>query len=89
MQLCAEHLLRDWRARSLVDPPVNPPMPSLTARQVTILNELRDGESLREIGVMLSVSHATVKSEAQKIYRALGVHKKREAVDVAVRLELI
>jgi ATP/maltotriose-dependent transcriptional regulator MalT len=53
------------------------------------MNELRDGVSLREIGVTLSVSHATVKSEAQKIYRSLGVHKKRDAVDLAVRLEII
>jgi ATP/maltotriose-dependent transcriptional regulator MalT len=89
VQRCAEHLLRDWRARSLVDPPVNLLKPSLTARQLTIVKELRDGVSLREIGSMLSVSHATVKSEAQKIYRALGVHKKREAVDLAVRLEII
>ena len=89
VQLCAEHLLRDWRARSLVGPPVNLLKPSLTARQLTIVKELRDGVSLREIGAILSVSHATVKSEAQKIYRSLGVHKKRDAVDLAVRLEII
>jgi DNA-binding CsgD family transcriptional regulator len=89
VQLCAEHLLRDWRARSLVDPPVNAQQPSLTGRQITVVEQLRDGVSLREIGVMLSVSHATVKSEAQKIYRTLGVHKKRDAVDLAVRLEII
>jgi DNA-binding CsgD family transcriptional regulator len=89
VQLFAEHLLRDWRARRLVGPPVNIDKPSLTTRQLNIMNELRDGVSLREIGVTLSVSHATVKSEAQKIYRSLGVHKKRDAVDLAVRLEII
>jgi len=89
VQLCAEHLLRDWRARSLVDPPVNPHHPSLTGRQLTIVKELRAGVSLREIGVMLSVSHATVKSEAQKIYRSLGVHKKRDALAVVERLDLL
>lgn len=89
VQLCAEHLLRDWRARRLVDPSVNLNTPSLTPRQLTIVKELREGVSLREIGVMLSVSHATVKTEAQKIYRTLGVHKKRDAVDLAVRLEII
>ena len=88
VQLCAEHLLRDWRARSLVDPPVNLYTPSLTGRQVTILKELREGASLREIGVILSVSHATVKSEVQKVYRALGVHKKRDAIRLGDRIGL-
>jgi DNA-binding CsgD family transcriptional regulator len=89
VQLCAEHLLRDWRARSIVDPPANLNTPSLTARQLAIVKELRDGVSLREIGVMLSVSHATVKTEVQKIYRALGVHKKRDAISVVERLGLL
>jgi DNA-binding CsgD family transcriptional regulator len=88
VQLCAAHLLRDWRARSLVDPPVNLYTPSLTARQMTIVKELREGVSLREIGVQLSVSHATVKSEVQKVYRALGVHKKRDAISVGERIGL-
>jgi DNA-binding CsgD family transcriptional regulator len=89
VQLCAEHLLRDWRARSLVDHPVSLNQPSLTERQLTIVRELRDGVSHREIGVMLSVSHATVKTEVQKIYRAMGVHKKRDAISVGERLGLI
>jgi DNA-binding CsgD family transcriptional regulator len=90
VQLCAEHLLRDWRARSLVDTSVaNWDKPSLTVRQLTILASLRDGSSLQEIGVALSVSHATVKSEGQKIYRALGVHKKRDAISVGERLGLL
>jgi DNA-binding NarL/FixJ family response regulator len=90
VQLCAEHLLRDWRARSIVDASVSSVnKPSLTARQLAIVRELRDGVSLREIGVMLSVSHATVKTEVQKIYRAMGVHKKRDAISVGERLGLI
>jgi DNA-binding NarL/FixJ family response regulator len=67
---------------------VNLYTPSLTARQLTIVKELREGVSLREIGVMLSVSHATVKSEVQKVYRALGVHKKRDAISVGDRIGL-
>jgi DNA-binding NarL/FixJ family response regulator len=90
VQLCAEHLLRDWRARSIVDATATTPhSPSLTARQLAIVRELREGVSLREIGVLLSVSHATVKTEVQKIYRAMGVHKKRDAISVGERLGLI
>jgi len=90
VQLCAEHLLRDWRVRSIVDATAaTPHSPSLTARQLAIVRELREGVSLREIGVMLSVSHATVKTEVQKIYRALGVHKKRDAISVVERLDLM
>ena len=90
VQLCAEHLLRDWRARSIVDASVSSlNKPSLTARQLAIVRELREGVSLREIGVLLSVSHATVKTEVQKIYRAMGVHKKRDAISVGERLGLI
>jgi DNA-binding CsgD family transcriptional regulator len=90
VQLCAEHLLRDWRARSMDDtPPRGDQKPTLTARQLSILASLRDGASMQEIGVALSVSHATVKSEGQKIYRALGVHKKRDAISVGERLGLL
>lgn len=90
VQLCAEHLLRDWRARGMDDsPPRGVQKPTLTPRQLTILASLRDGSSMQEIGVSLSVSHATVKSEGQKIYRALGVHKKRDAISVGERLGLL
>ena len=90
VQQCGEHLLRNWHARTVTNfsgtrdqPPV------LTQRQTTILDKMRTGSSLSEIGVNLSVSQATVKGDVQKIYRALGVHKKRDAIEVAISLNII
>ena len=90
LQQCGEHLLRDWRSRPVTDASLDEGRPpALTQRQTTVLEKMRTGSSLSEIGVDLSVSQATVKGDVQKIYRALGVHKKRDAIDVATRLAMI
>ncbi len=90
VQQCGEHLLRDWRARAVTDAPeTRGQPPALTQRQTTILEKICAGSSLGEIGIELSVSHATVKGDVQKIYRALGVHKKRDAISVGIRIGLV
>ena len=90
VQLCGEHLLRDWRARPVAQATsVDSQPPTLTQRQTTVLERMSAGSSLGEIGGELSVSHATVKGDVQKIYRALGVHKKRDAIEVAISLNII
>jgi DNA-binding CsgD family transcriptional regulator len=90
VQQCGEHLLRDWRLRAVTDAPeTRGQPPALTQRQTTILEKMRTGSSLGEIGIELSVSQATVKGDVQKIYRALGVHKKRDAIRVGIRIGLV
>ena len=90
LQLCGDHLLRDWSTLPIADASTtrsNPP--ALTQRQTIILQKLRTGSSLSEIGIELSVSQATVKGDVQKIYRSLGVHKKRDAISVGSRIGLL
>jgi DNA-binding CsgD family transcriptional regulator len=90
VQQCGEHLLRDWRARTVTELSSTSEHPTgLTQRQAIILEKMRTGSSLGEIGIALSVSKATVKGDVQKIYRALGVHKKRDAISVGSRIGVL
>lgn len=86
VELCASSVIRQWRRRSngnggneVVG------IPHLTERQHIILNMLGSGKTLRQVAVDVRVSEATVKAEVQKIYRAMGVNKKREALESARR----
>jgi DNA-binding NarL/FixJ family response regulator len=53
---------------------------SLSARQVEIVTWLDCGLSNKEIADCLGISHHTVHVHLASLYRALGVHKRKEAV---------
>lgn len=53
---------------------------SLSARQMEILACLARGLSNKEIADCLGISHHTVHVHLASLYRALGVHKRKEAV---------
>jgi LuxR family maltose regulon positive regulatory protein len=61
----------------------------LSQRELDVLRMLPGSLSLREIGSELFVSHNTVKTHAQGIYRKLGVASRDEAVARARALGLI
>ena len=63
--------------------------PSLTARQVAILELVADDCSNPEIGKLLGFSESTVKQELQRIQRTLGVSGRQQAVARATRLGLL
>lgn len=92
VEVCANRILRDWRRRTHGHGDTSEDsfaVPQLTERQHVIVNLLGSGKTLREIGSDLSVSEATVKAEVQKIYRAMGVNKRREALQSARRHGMI
>ena len=51
----------------------------LTDRQLEVLQLLAAGQSNRQIGRSLSISHGTVKVHLTAVYRALGVHNRTSA----------
>jgi ATP/maltotriose-dependent transcriptional regulator MalT len=61
----------------------------LSSREVDVLRLLPSDLSLREIGDALYVSHNTVKTHAQRIYRKLGADTRAEAVARARELRLL
>jgi PAS domain S-box-containing protein len=64
------------------DTPRAPP-PRLTPRQVEVLRLLEQGRSTKQIAAELHVSTETVRNHVRRLFRALGVHSRLEAVAAA------
>jgi len=62
---------------------------ALTSREVEVLENLAEGKSNKEIGVLLGISETTVKSHTRSIFRKLDVLSRTEAIGTASRLGLI
>lgn len=60
----------------------------LTDRELEVLRLLRSDLSLREIANELYISHNTIKSYTQSIYRKLGVTSRSAALETASGLDL-
>ena len=61
----------------------------LTARQLTILSHIQDGLVNLEIAKELMLSESTIRQETVRIYRALGVGNRQEAVKRAQVLGIL
>ena len=61
----------------------------LSSRELAVLRLLPSALSLREIAGTLYISHNTVKTHAQRIYRKLGADTRAEAVARARELRLL
>jgi two-component system NarL family response regulator len=59
--------------------------PSLTAREVNVLELVAKGMSNREIGAALFLSEDTIKTHLRRIYAKLGVGDRTEAALLAVQ----
>jgi PAS domain S-box-containing protein len=64
------------------DGPSLPP-PQLTPRQVEVLRLLEQGRSTKQIAAELHLSIETVRNHIRRLFRALGVHSRLEAVAIA------
>ncbi len=62
---------------------------ALGERERVVLSGLTTGQTLAEISARLMVSHNTIKKQTVALYRKLGVHDRRSAVDAARRLGLL
>ncbi|MFN8160449.1 MAG: AAA family ATPase [Solirubrobacterales bacterium] len=79
-------LMREWLAEASAElerPGGHPAAAGLTAAELRVLNCLPTHLSLREIAEEFVVSSNTVKTQAQSIYRKLGVSSRAEAVAAA------
>jgi PAS domain S-box-containing protein len=59
------------------------PHPHLTPRQVEVLRLLERGHSTKQIAAELQLSPETVRNHVRRLFRALGVNSRLEAVAVA------
>ena len=62
--------------------PATPP-PHLTPRQVEVLRCLEQGRSTKQIAAELHLSPETVRNHVRRLFRALGVNSRLEAVAAA------
>jgi DNA-binding CsgD family transcriptional regulator len=65
------------------EPPA--PHPHLTPRQVQVLRLLEQGRSTKQIAEELHLTPETVRDHIRRLFRALGVHSRLEAVTVGRR----
>jgi two-component system NarL family response regulator len=63
--------------------------PTLTGREIEVLQLVAQGYTSREIGEQLYISENTVKNHVRNILDKLGLHSRNEAVLYAVRENLI
>lgn len=61
----------------------------ITAREIEILQWIREGKSNQEIGDILGISALTVKNHVQKILKKLNVQNRAQAVARGISLQLI
>ena len=63
--------------------------PNLSDRQLQTLQLIERNLTMRQIASRIGFSESTVRMESLAIYRALGVHDRREAVAVGRKLGLL
>ena len=71
--------------RALAPVAAPPPLPELTAREVSVLRLVADGRTNRLIGEELGLSALTVKSHLARISRKLGTGDRAELVAISIR----
>jgi LuxR family maltose regulon positive regulatory protein len=59
------------------------PPPHLTPRQVEVLRLLEQGHSTKQIAAELHLTIETVRTHIRRLFRALGVNSRLEAVAAA------
>jgi DNA-binding NarL/FixJ family response regulator len=65
------------------DDPSTSAHPHLTPRQVEVLRLLEQGRSTKQIAAELHLSTETVRNHIRRLFRALGVNSRLEAVAAA------
>ncbi len=63
--------------------------PTLTGREIEVLELVARGHTSREIGKILFISENTVKNHIRNVLDKLGLHSRNEAVLYAIRENLI
>lgn len=72
-----------------VRPDKTAPERALSAREVAILERVREGRTNEEVARSLGISALTVKNHLQRVYRVLGVANRAHAVARCLELRLL
>ena len=81
-------LVEDFRAR-VRDTKMRPRMSTLTPREREILKLLAEGNSVKEIAVLLGLSVKTIEAHKFNLMRKLDIHNKAQLVTVAIRKKIV
>jgi two-component system, NarL family, response regulator NreC len=81
-------LVEDFRSR-VRDTRMRPRISTLTPREREILKLLAEGNSVKEIAVILGLSVKTVEAHKFNLMRKLDIHNKAELVHCAIRNKLV
>ena len=81
-------LVEDFRAR-VRDTRLQPRMSTLTPREREILKLLAEGNSVKEIAVLLGLSVKTVEAHKFNLMRKLDIHNKAQLVTYAIQKKII
>ena len=81
-------LVEDFRARVKGSPP-RPRMSTLTPREREILKLLAEGNSVKEIAVLLGLSIKTIEAHKFNLMRKLDIHNKAQLVTYAIQKKII
>jgi ATP/maltotriose-dependent transcriptional regulator MalT len=72
------------------DPAPDETLPAeLSNREIDVLIQLQERLSNKEIAQRLFISPETVKTHLSNIYQKLNVKSRRQAVDAAIKLDLL
>ena len=81
-------LVEDFRSR-VRDTRMRPRMSTLTPREREILKLLAEGNSVKEIAVILGLSVKTVEAHKFNLMRKLDIHNKAQLVQYAIQKKII
>jgi len=81
-------LVEDFRAR-VHDAKLRPRIATLTPREREILKLLAEGNSVKEIAVLLALSVKTVEAHKFNLMRKLDIHNKAQLVTYAIQKKII
>src|SRR5512141_1975429 len=81
-------LVEDFRAR-VRDAKMRPRISTLTPREREILKLLAEGNSVKEIAVLLGLSVKTVEAHKFNLMRKLDIHNKAQLVTYAIQKKII
>src|SRR4051812_34086912 len=81
-------LVEDFRAR-VRDQKMRPRISTLTPREREILKLLAEGNSVKEIAVVLGLSVKTVEAHKFNLMRKLDIHNKAQLVTYAIQKKII
>ena len=83
------HGLIQLSSKEEVPAPIRRGIPALTPRQLKVLRLLSEGKSVKEIGLELYLSEATVRNHVRSLLQALGAHSQLEVLATAREMGIL